>query len=58
MNQLRTVWAQKLPSSYKIKSEEQGKIDYIKYDTIDYINNDRITKDAVVYLPFGYDENE
>lgn len=58
MNQLRTAWAQKLPSSYKIKSEEQGKIDYIKYDTIDYTNNNRITKDAVVYLPFGYDENE
>lgn len=58
MNLERTGWAEDVPSSYKNKAKNQGKLEKIEYDTIDYTNNQKITKQAVVYLPYGYDENK
>ena len=58
MNKMRTGWAEDVPSSYKQKAKNQGKLERISYDTIDYTNNEKITKQAVVYLPYGYDENK
>lgn len=54
----RTGWAEDVPSSYKNKAKNQGKLEKVSYDTIDYTNNESITKEAVVYLPYGYDENK
>lgn len=56
MNKIK--WAENIPSSYNLKAKKQGKLEYVEYETIDYTNDKKITKSAVVYLPFGYDENE
>ena len=53
----RTGWAKDIPSSYKNSSTKKGSIEKVKYETIDYTNNKKITKQAVVYLPYGYDKN-
>ena len=58
MNMFRTGWAQNVPVSYKFKSKERGNVEHIEYETIDYTNNRKIIKQAEIYLPFGYDENE
>ena len=55
MSEMITGWAQNIPMSYKRKAREQGKLEIIEYETIDYTNGKKITKNAVVYLPFGYD---
>lgn len=56
MNKIK--WAENIPSSYNLKAKKQGKLEYVEYETIDYTNDKKITKSAVVYLPFAYDENE
>ena len=58
MSEMITGWAQNIPMSYKRKAREQGKLEIIEYETIDYTNGNKITKNAVVYLPFGYDEDK
>lgn len=58
MSENRTGWAQNIPPAYKRKSENRGRLEGVRYPTIDYTNNAKITKEAVVYLPFGYDEDE
>lgn len=54
----RTGWTEDVPSSYKNKAKNQGKLEKVNYETIDYTNNEKIIKEAVVYLPYGYDENK
>lgn len=54
----RTGWAKDIPNRYKSKSTEQGKLENISYETIDYTNNQKITKQAVVYLPYGYNKSK
>ena len=54
----RTGWAKDIPSNYKTNAKEQGKLEKVEYSSIDYTNNNEITKEAVVYLPFGYGENK
>ena len=54
----RTGWAKDIPSNYKTNAKEQGKLEKVEYSSIDYTNNNEITKEAIVYLPFGYDENK
>ena len=56
MNAERTGWAKDIPANYKIKSNHQGKLETIHYDTKDYTTGDDITKTAIIYLPYGYDE--
>ena len=58
MDKFRTGWAQDVPLSYKRKAKEQGKVEQIEYETIDYTNNRKIVKKAVIYLPFEYDEKK
>ena len=58
VNEMRTGWAEYVPSSYKNKAKNQGKLGKVSYDTIDYTNNEKITKEAVVYLPYGNDESK
>lgn len=58
MGKFRTGWAQDVPLSYKRKAKEQGKVEQIEYETIDYTNNRKIVKKAVIYLPFEYDEKK
>ena len=58
MGKFRTGWAENIPPEYKRKAGKQGKVEHIEYETTDYTNSRKIIKQAEVYLPFGYDENE
>ena len=39
MSEMITGWAQNIPMSYKRKAREQGKLEIIEYETIDYTRN-------------------
>lgn len=54
----RTGWAKPIPESYKMPSNKKGTLVNIEYPSIDYTNNKKITKEAVVYLPYNYDKNK
>ena len=44
--------------SYFINSNHRGKVTKIKYSSKDYATNSKnIIKEAYVYTPYGYDEN-
>ena len=51
-------WTKAVPRDYLENCNNKGKIVDISYDTYDYTNNQKITKVAKVYLPYGYDEND
>ena len=51
-------YTDKIPLDYFIESKHKGKITKIKYSSKDYTKNDKpIIKEAYVYTPYGYDEN-
>ena len=54
----RTGWDESIPPSFKNKAKNQGKLEKVSYDTLDYTNNKKIKKEAVVYLPYDYDESK
>lgn len=58
MNQERTGWTEDIPRDYLQPAKQQGHIERIEYDTIDYTSDEEITKVANVYLPAGYDEKD
>ncbi len=58
MNMARTGWAKDIPTGYKAKSKHQGKLETIHYDTKDYTTGNDITKTAIIYLPYGYDNSD
>ena len=54
----QTGYTKNIPSEYFINSYHKGKITKIKYPSKDYIKNSKnIIKEAYVYTPYGYDEN-
>ena len=54
----QTGYTKNIPSEYFIKSNHKGKIIKIKYPSKDYTKNSKnIIKEAYVYTPYGYDEN-
>ena len=49
----------KVPEGYYDASEKQGRMEEFIYQTEDYLNGKGIiTKKAIVYLPYGYDDND
>ena len=54
----QTGYTKNIPSENFINSYHKGKIIKIKYPSKDYIKNSKnIIKEAYVYTPYGYDEN-
>ena len=54
----QTGYTKSIPNEYFINSNHRGKVTKIKYSSKDYATNSRnIIKEAYVYTPYGYDEN-
>ncbi len=51
-----------IPDGYMDKAEKQGKLENLYYDTYESFSyaekKQKLTKRAVVYLPYGYDESQ
>ena len=55
----QTGYTAPVPAAYFRPSDRQGTLHTITYDSEDYVRDGApITKQAVVYLPYGYDEND
>ena len=55
----QTGFTTAVPSAYFQASDKPGTLVEITYDSEDYVRDSApITKNAVVYLPYGYDEND
>ena len=54
----RTGWTKNIPEEYFEEALLQGMIQRIEYDTVDYTNNEKLTKASNVYLPYGYKEED
>ena len=55
----QTGYTAPVPAAYFRPSDQQGTLHTIAYDSEDYVRDGApITKQAVVYLPYGYDEND
>lgn len=53
----QTGWTDPVPESYLTEAKEQGTVNKIVYDSIDYAGDKAaIEKEAYVYLPYGYDD--
>ena len=51
-------YTKSIPNEYFINSNHRGKVTKIKYSSKDYATNSKnIIKEAYVYTPYGYDEN-
>ena len=54
----QTGYTKSIPNEYFINSNHRGKVTKIKYSSKDYAKNSKnIIKEAYVYTPYGYDEN-
>ena len=54
----QTGYTKSIPNEYFINSNHRGKVTKIKYSSKDYVTNSKnIIKEAYVYTPYGYDEN-
>ena len=54
----QTGYTKSIPNEYFINSNHRGKVTKIKYSSKDYATNSKnIIKEAYVYMPYGYDEN-
>ncbi len=54
----QTGYTKSIPNEYFINSNHRGKVTKIKYSSKDYATNSKnIIKEAYVYTPYGYDEN-
>ena len=53
------ITLQPIPDSYRSPSQRPGTLVKLSYSTKDYAysSGDTVKKDAVIYLPFGYDED-
>ena len=47
-----------IPKKYLEKCKKNGIVEIVKYHSYDYIKKNMIIKDAVVYLPYGYNRNK
>ena len=57
--QTQTGYTQNIPKEFFINCNNKGKITKLKYLSKDYVrNNKQITKEAYVYTPYGYNEND
>lgn len=57
--QAQTGYTKNIPKEYFINCKNKGKITKIKYLSKDYARNSKqISKEAYVYTPFGYNEND
>lgn len=45
-----------VPNQYYSKIQNGGTLEKITYQTQDYVNGGNITKNAIIYLPYGYDK--
>ena len=55
---IQTGYTKSIPNEYFINSNHRGKVTKIKYSSKDYATNSKnIIKEAYVYTPYGYDEN-
>lgn len=57
--QEQTEYISAIPAAYFENSDQPGQVIQVTYESKDYTGNDTaITKPALVYLPYGYDEND
>ena len=55
----QTGYTTPVPAVYSTPAEHQGTIEWITYDSEDYLNgNAPVQKQASVYLPYGYDPSD
>jgi endo-1,4-beta-xylanase len=55
----QTGYTENIPSEYFKEANHKGKITKIKYPSKDYLRGNRsITKEAYVYTPYGYNDND
>ena len=55
----QTGWTESVPAAYQQASDRPGTVVPLSYDTLDYVRDSTpITKNAYVYLPYGYDESD
>lgn len=55
----QTGWTSSVPSEYLSPAEHSGSIQEIVYASKDYAGDgEAVTKNAYVYLPYGYEEND
>ena len=55
----QTGWTAAVPQEYFAAASEQGTVERVEYASKDYAGNSAdVTKEAYVYLPYGYDEND
>jgi len=58
-NMEQTGYTAPVPSSYLKSSDRQGTVEHLRYDSKDYSGSGTaVTKDAYIYLPYGYDESD
>jgi len=58
-NMEQTGYTAPVPSSYLKAADRQGTVEYLRYDSKDYSGcGAAVTKDAYVYLPYGYDGSD
>ncbi len=57
-SELITVSTEPVPAEYNGPAGQEGSVVMMEYPSKDYLTNEKITKPAYVYLPYGYDETE
>ena len=56
---MRNVTLTAVPGGYYDPADHQGTLEALAYNTRDYVGNgDAIVREATVYLPYGYDQND
>jgi len=59
VNMEQTGYTAPVPSAYLKSTERQGTVEHLRYDSKDYSGSGAaVTKDAYVYLPYGYDGSD
>ena len=59
VSQEQTECLEAIPAAYFEDSDQPGQVIQVTYESQDYTGDDTpITKPALVYLPYGYDEND
>lgn len=59
VSQEQTEYLEAIPAAYFESSDQPGQVIQVTYESQDYTMDDTpITKPALVYLPYGYDEND
>ncbi len=55
---MRNVTLGTVPDSYYEAAEHQGTLEAFSYETADYLGDGATLRTAMVYLPYGYDQND